>query len=72
MSANVKSLFIGAGMLIVGLVLWFTTEGVETPVITLTKVGLVLAILGAAELVITGGWMLFGSKSKEKDQVDDK
>ncbi|GAA1205161.1 DUF5708 family protein [Prauserella alba] len=70
MSANVKSLFIGAGMLIVGLVLWLTTEGVETPVVTLTKVGLVLAILGAAELVITGGWMLFGSKDKEKDQVE--
>ncbi|GAA2804828.1 DUF5708 family protein [Crossiella cryophila] len=62
MSKNVKSLFIGAFMLIVGLILAFTTKGIETPIISLDKVGVVLAILGGIELVITGAMMIFPSK----------
>jgi Family of unknown function (DUF5708) len=44
-----KQLLVGGGTFAVGLLLWLFTGGVETPVITLTKVGVVLMVLGAAE-----------------------
>ncbi|MGH3502915.1 MAG: DUF5708 family protein [Nocardioidaceae bacterium] len=40
-------------MLVVGLVLWVMTQDVQTPVVALSKVGVVLAALGAIELVVT-------------------
>ena len=64
MSANVKSLLIGAIMLIGGLILVFAGKGIETPIITLDKLGLVLAVLGGIELVVTGAMMAFPSKKK--------
>lgn len=53
MRNHLLSLGIGAGMLVVGLVLWATTQGVETPVVSLSKAGVVLAVLGVVELVVT-------------------
>lgn len=46
---------IGTGLALaaLGLVLWLTTRGVHTPVVTLTKVGVVLMALGALEVVIS-------------------
>lgn len=64
MSASVKSLIIGSVMLIGGLILFFFTRGIELPVFTPYKVGLVLAVLGVIELVITGAVMIFPSKKK--------
>ncbi|WP_033293086.1 DUF5708 family protein [Amycolatopsis jejuensis] len=68
MSANVKSLIIGVVMLVGGLILWQTGKGVEIPVFSLDKVGVVLAILGAIELVVTGAVMIFPSKNKKLDR----
>ncbi|WP_277670361.1 DUF5708 family protein [Saccharomonospora viridis] len=68
MSANVKSLFIGASMLAIGLALAFTAGDVETPIFDLDKVGVVLAVLGGIELLITGGMMVLPSKSKKLER----
>ncbi|MFJ8913076.1 DUF5708 family protein [Amycolatopsis sp. NPDC102389] len=64
MSANVKSLIIGAVMLVGGLILWMVGGGVEIPVFSLDKVGIVLAVLGGIELVITASVMIFPPKKK--------
>ncbi|MGG2462012.1 DUF5708 family protein [Streptomyces sp. RGM 3693] len=44
-----KGIAIGVFLAIVGVILWLTTKGVETPLVSLHKAGLVLAIVGAAE-----------------------
>lgn len=64
MSANVKSLIIGTVMLVGGLILWQTGKGVQIPVFSLDKVGVVLAILGGIELLVTGSLMIFPPKKK--------
>ncbi|MDX3522975.1 DUF5708 family protein [Streptomyces scabiei] len=43
----------GAGTFVVGLVLWLFTDGVEVPVVTLTKVGAVMMCVGGV-LITTG------------------
>lgn len=54
MRQHVTSVMVGVAMALVGLVLWLTTGGVETPVVTLSKVGLVLLVLGGLEVVVSG------------------
>ncbi|MFG3253046.1 DUF5708 family protein [Streptomyces sp. NPDC048172] len=51
MSKVMKETVEGVVLLLVGLALWQFADGVETPVITLTKVGLVLAVVGAVTLL---------------------
>lgn len=53
MSRATRNLLEGAVTFTVGLVLWLFTGGVEVPVLTLTKVGVVLMCLGGA-LTATG------------------
>ena len=48
-----KSLLEGAVTFLVGLPLWLFTEDVDVPVVTLTKVGLVMMCVGGA-LTATG------------------
>ena len=48
-----RNVWEGAGTFVIGLVLWLFTDGVEVPVVTLTKVGVVMMCVGAA-LVATG------------------
>jgi hypothetical protein len=50
---HVRSIGTGTLLLVVGLVLAFTTGGVETPVITLSKLGVVLAVIGGLEVVVS-------------------
>lgn len=54
MRKNAVSVGIGVLMLVVGLALWLGAGDVETPVITLSKLGVVLAVLGALEIAISG------------------
>ncbi|WP_026455593.1 DUF5708 family protein [Saccharomonospora iraqiensis] len=54
MSQHTASLAAGTGMLVVGMILATTAGNVETPVFALDKVGVVLAVLGGIELVVTG------------------
>lgn len=49
-------------MLIGGLILLFPAKGIELPIFTAHKLGLVLAVLGGIELVITGAVMIFPGK----------
>ncbi|MFG2284565.1 MULTISPECIES: DUF5708 family protein [unclassified Streptomyces] len=44
-----KGIAVGILLAIVGLIMWLTTKEVETPYVSLSKVGLVLAIVGGAE-----------------------
>ncbi|MEV0219473.1 DUF5708 family protein [Streptomyces sp. NPDC050704] len=53
MSRSRKNLLDGTATFAVGLVLWLFTGGVEVPVVTLTKAGLVMMCVGAV-LVTTG------------------
>lgn len=42
----------GAGTVLGGLALWRYTQGVDLPVISLPKVGVVLMVLGGAEILL--------------------
>jgi hypothetical protein len=53
MSAPSKNLLEGVVTFVAGLVLWLFTGGVEVPVVTLTKVGVVMMCVGGV-LVATG------------------
>ncbi|WP_030810939.1 MULTISPECIES: DUF5708 family protein [unclassified Streptomyces] len=44
-----KGFAVGIVLAVVGLVLWLTTKEVETPIFSLSKAGLILAIVGGAE-----------------------
>ncbi len=48
-----RNVWEGAGTFVIGLVLWLFTDGAEAPVVTLTKVGVVMMCVGAV-LVATG------------------
>ncbi|MGW1670598.1 DUF5708 family protein [Streptomyces sp. NPDC002324] len=48
-----RNVWEGAGTFVIGLVLWLFTDGVEVPVVTLTKVGVVMMCVGGV-LVATG------------------
>jgi hypothetical protein len=52
-----KDLLEGAVTLLAGLVLWLSTGDVEVPVVTLTKVGVVLMCVGGAQTA----WGLYGA-----------
>jgi drug/metabolite transporter (DMT)-like permease len=54
MGKHVWSAWIGAAMIVAGLVLFFIFREVETPVIGLRQLGLVLAVLGLIELAVSG------------------
>ncbi|WP_282702454.1 DUF5708 family protein [Streptomyces sp. CC219B] len=53
MSKAMKDLLEGVVLVLVGLPLWLFTEDVDVPVVTLTKVGLVMMCVGGV-LVATG------------------
>ncbi|MEV2215935.1 DUF5708 family protein [Streptomyces sp. NPDC050997] len=55
MTRATRNLLEGAGTFVVGLVLWLFTGDVEIPVVTLTKVGVVMMCVGGS-LVLTGGY----------------
>lgn len=42
----------GVVLVLIGAVLWATTGGVELPVISPSKVGVVLLVVGAVEIVV--------------------
>ncbi|MFI6930675.1 DUF5708 family protein [Streptomyces sp. NPDC050287] len=48
MSQASQNLLEGAGTFTAGLLLWLFTQGVEVPVVTLTKVGVVMMWVGGA------------------------
>ncbi|MFF9034991.1 DUF5708 family protein [Streptomyces sp. NPDC014892] len=48
-----RNLVEGAATLVIGLVLWLFTDGVEVPVVTLTKVGVVMMCVRGV-LIATG------------------
>lgn len=67
MSKNTGHLVIGGAMLVLGTVLALTTKNVETPIFSLDKVGIVLIVLGAIEVLWTLKVMLFPSPSSRSE-----
>ncbi|WP_327343528.1 DUF5708 family protein [Streptomyces europaeiscabiei] len=53
MGKPMKNLVEGVGTFAIGLILWLFTDRVEVPVVTLTKVGVVMMCVGGV-LVATG------------------
>ncbi|MFF9567410.1 DUF5708 family protein [Streptomyces sp. NPDC014685] len=51
MNPTIKALVGGGVTFVVGLALWQFTGDVETPVVTLTKLGVVLMALGVLEVL---------------------
>ncbi|MFF3225103.1 DUF5708 family protein [Nocardia suismassiliense] len=51
MNSGFKAVIMGGITLVIGFVLWRFTGDVETPVITLTKLGMVLMVLGGLEVL---------------------
>ncbi|WP_041624589.1 DUF5708 family protein [Stackebrandtia nassauensis] len=66
MRRHLVSLGIGIVLAVVGLVLWLGFGHVETPVIGLRQTGIVLAVLGGAEAVLSLGMIMFPS-TRDKD-----
>ncbi len=60
-----KNLLTGSATFVVGLVLWLFTGDIETPVFTLTKVGVVLMVIGGLEV----GYALYLSVRGSSDTV---
>jgi hypothetical protein len=56
-------LAMGVALLVVGLVLYLTTEAVHTPVFTLTKVGLVLIVVGGIDIVVVLARLVSGRRT---------
>jgi hypothetical protein len=52
MSQAAKNLLEGVGTFVVGLMLWMFTGDVEVPVVTLTKVGMVMMCVGGVLVVL--------------------
>ncbi|WP_107654662.1 DUF5708 family protein [Nocardia suismassiliense] len=62
MNSGFKAVLMGGITLVIGFVLWQFTGDVETPVVTLTKLGIVLMVLGGLE-VLYGLFKSVGGKS---------
>lgn len=62
MNSSFKAVIMGGITLVIGFVLWRFTGDIETPVITLTKLGIVLMALGGLE-VVYGLFKSVGGKS---------
>lgn len=62
MRADFKALAGGGATFVTGLLLWLFTGDVETSVVTLTKVGVVLMVLG----VLEAAYGLYRSIAAEK------
>lgn len=58
MNKNIWNLLIGAVMIVGGLVTYLIYLDIETPVVGLRQIGLVVAVLGLAEVVVTLSLMI--------------
>jgi hypothetical protein len=54
MRKHLVSVVVGLLMVYVGLVLYFVFFDVETPVVGMRQLGVVLAVVGAIEVVVSG------------------
>ncbi|WP_194837735.1 DUF5708 family protein [Nocardia sp. XZ_19_369] len=51
MNSGFKAVITGGITLVIGFVLWRFTGDIETPVVTLTKLGIVLMVVGGLEVL---------------------
>lgn len=64
MTKALKQLLEGSVTLVAGLALWLFTGDVEVPVVTLTKVGVVMMCWGGAQLIYGSYLGVAGHRSK--------
>ncbi|MGY0062363.1 DUF5708 family protein [Streptomyces sp. LZ34] len=64
MTKALKQLLEGSVTLVLGLALWLFTGDVELPVVTLTKIGVVMMCWGGAQLLYGSYLSLGGQRSK--------
>lgn len=64
MAEALKQLLEGSVTLVIGLALWLFTGDVEVPVVTLTKVGVVMMIWGGVQLLYGSYLGVAGSRAK--------
>ncbi|MES4906853.1 MULTISPECIES: DUF5708 family protein [unclassified Streptomyces] len=64
MTKALKQLLEGSVTLVAGLALWLFTGDVELPVVTLTKIGVVMMFWGGAQLLYGSYLSLAGQRSK--------
>ena len=64
MTKALKQLLEGSVTLVVGLALWLFTGDVELPVVTLTKIGVVMMCWGGAQLLYGSYLSLSWQRSK--------
>lgn len=64
MTNALKQLLEGSATLAVGLALWLFAGDVELPVVTLTKIGVVMMCWGGAQLLYGSYLSLAGQRSK--------
>ncbi|MEU1792586.1 DUF5708 family protein [Streptomyces sparsogenes] len=64
MSNALKQLLEGSVTLVVGLALWLFTGDVDLPVVTLTKVGVVMMFWGGAQLLYGAYLGVAGQRAK--------
>jgi hypothetical protein len=62
MNSGFKAVLMGGITLVIGFLLWRFTGDIETPVVTLTKLGVVLMVLGGLEFLY-GLFKSVGGKS---------
>lgn len=70
MRKRLWSIAVGVAMVVGGGALWLFTRDIETPVIGLHQVGLVVAVLGAVEVVASGAPLVRPSRRRRLDADD--
>lgn len=58
----------GLGLLVVGFPLWYFTGDVQTPVFTLSKVGMVLMVVGLICLIYSLVLALMADERRERNE----
>lgn len=69
MRHHVLSVGIGLVMLVVGLGLWQLADGIDTPVIDLSTLGVVLLVLGVVEMLVSGVALAVPSSRRRDDPL---
>jgi hypothetical protein len=65
MSKSGWACVVGAVMIVGGLAMFFVFRDVDTPVVGVRQAGLVIAVLGALEVGLTG-WSMIGSRRTQR------
>lgn len=69
MKKHFASVVIGCAIGVIGVVLWLTTAGVRVPIVSPSKVGVVLMALGAIEVAVSGTALVLPSTRHREHEL---